>query len=255
MGIKERSESTDRCPSKFSSSGHPQFARNSLRIQSSMGPRIGLVHALHASIAPIEATFARMWPEAETVSLYDESLYVDFNKAGGMNRRIEERIEALLRFSAQSGAQAILFTGSLFGDSVEAARERLDIPVLTAYESMIEEAFAGPQGRKLGLLATAGGTLEMMTADIARYASAHACEYSLQANQVAGAIDALLWGDRAEHDELVVTAAGELSEYDILMLAQFSMAPVADRIREQTGLRVLTSPGTAVEKLMGIFAQ
>jgi Asp/Glu/hydantoin racemase len=228
-----------------------------------MGPRIGLVHALHASIAPIEATFARMWPEAETVSLYDESLYVDFNKAGGMNRQIEERIEALLRFSAQSGAQAILFTGSLFGDSVEAARARFDIPVLTAYESMIEEAFAGPQscnqsrnqGRKLGLLATAAGTLEMMQSDIARYASAHCREYSLQANQVAGAIDALLWGDRAEHDELVATAAAALDQCDILMLAQFSMAPVADRIREQTGTRVLTSPGTAVEKLMGIFAQ
>jgi Asp/Glu/hydantoin racemase len=180
---------------------------------------------------------------------------VDFNKAGGMNRQIEERIEALLRFSAQSGAQAILFTGSLFGDSVEAARARFDIPVLTAYESMIEEAFAGPQGRKLGLLATAQGTLEMMQSDIARYASAHCREYSLQANQVAGAIDALLWGDRAEHDELVATAAAELDQCDILMLAQFSMAPIADRIREQTGTRVLTSPGTAVEKLMGIFAQ
>jgi len=220
-----------------------------------MGPRIGLVHALHASIAPIEATFARMWPEAETVSLYDESLYVDFNKAGGMNRQIEERIEALLRFSSQSGAQAILFTGSLFGDSVEAARTRLDIPVLTAYESMIEEAFAGPQGRTLGLLATAAGTLEMMQSDIARYAGTHSFKYVLQANQVAGAIDALLWGDRAEHDELVLTAAAELSACDILMLAQFSMAPVADRIREQTGIRVLTSPGTAVEKLMRIFSQ
>ncbi len=196
-----------------------------------------------------------MWPEAETVSLYDESLYVDFNKAGGINRQIEERIEALLRFSAQSGAQAILFTGSLFGDSVEAARTRLDIPVLTAYESMIEEAFAGPQGRTLGLLATAKGTLDMMQSDIARYAAAHSYEYALQTSQVAGAIDALLWGDRAEHDELVLTAAVELSECDILMLAQFSMAPVADRIREQTGLRVLTSPGTAVEKLMRIFSQ
>jgi len=221
-----------------------------------MGPRIGLVHALHASIAPIEATFARMWPEAETVSLYDESLYVDFNKVGGMNRQIEDRIEALLRFSAQSGAQAILFTGSLFGDSVEAARTRLDIPVLTAYESMIEEAFAGPrESRKLGLLATAQGTLDMMQSDIARYAAAHSYIYELRASQVAGAIDALLWGDRAEHDELVLTAAAELSECDILMLAQFSMAPVADRIREQTGLRVLTSPGTAVEKLMRIFSQ
>ncbi len=63
-----------------------------------MGPRIRLLHALHASIAPIEATFARMWPETETVSLYDESLYVDFNKAGGMNPQIEECIETLLRF-------------------------------------------------------------------------------------------------------------------------------------------------------------
>ncbi|MEE8286292.1 MAG: aspartate/glutamate racemase family protein [Gammaproteobacteria bacterium] len=214
-----------------------------------------MVHALHASIAPIEATFARMWPEAETVSLYDESLYVDFNKAGGVNQEIEERIEALLRFSAQSGAQAILFTGSLFGDSVEAARARLDIPVLTAYESMIEEAFAGPRGPKLGLLATAEGTLDRMQSDIARYASAGSYEYALEVNRVAGAIDALLWGDRTEHDELVVTAAAELARCDILMLAQFSMAPVADRIRKQLGKRVLTSPGTAVEKLMGIFSQ
>ena len=220
-----------------------------------MGPRIGLVHALHASIAPIEATFARMWPEAETVSLYDESLYVDFNKAGGVNQEIEERIEALLRFSAQSGAQAILFTGSLFGDSVEAARARLDIPVLTAYESMIEEAFAGPRGPTLGLLATAEGTLDRMQSDIARYASAGSYEYALEVNRVAGAIDALLWGDRTEHDELVLTAAAELARCDILMLAQFSMAPVADRIRKQLGIRVLTSPGTAVEKLMGIFSQ
>ena len=219
-----------------------------------MGPRIGLVHALHASIAPIEATFARMWPEAETVSLYDESLYVDFNKAGGVNRAIEDRIEALLRFSAQSGAQAILFTGSLFGDSVEAARQRLDIPVLTAYESMIEEAFAKPEAPTLGVLATARGTLDMVETDVAEYAAEHGRDYTIRGSQVAGAIDALLWGERAEHDELVVAAAGEMIDCDILMLAQFSMAPVADRIREQMGLRVLTSPGTAVEKLMRIFA-
>jgi len=90
-----------------------------------MGPRIGLVLALHASIAPIEATFSQYWPEAETVSLYDESLYVDFNRAGGLISEIERPIEALLRCSAQSGAEAILFTGSLLGESVETVRERL----------------------------------------------------------------------------------------------------------------------------------
>jgi len=219
-----------------------------------MGPRIGLVHALHASIAPIEATFSRYWPEAETVSLYDESLYVDFNRAGGLTAEIEQRIEALLGFSAQSGAQAILFTGSLFGQTVEAVRERIDVPVLTAYEAMIEEAFAGMDPPKLGVLSTAQGTLEMIQADIERYARLNECKYEMRDRYIAGAIDALLWGERTEHDELVLTAAAELTSCDILLLAQFSMAPVAPRIREQLGVRVLTSPGTAVEKLMRMFS-
>lgn len=212
-------------------------------------PRVGLVHALHASIAPIEAAFSRLWPEAETVSLYDQSLYADFNKAGGLTPGISRRIESLLRFSAESGAQAILFTGSLFGEPVEAARKRLGVPVLTAYEAMIEEAFVGSTRPRLGLLATAAGTADMMSIDIGEYADQHSLEYDLDSRTIAGAIDALLWGDREEHDELVLAAATELGACDVLMLAQFSMAPIADRVPEQPGRRVLTSPGSAVAKL------
>ncbi len=216
-------------------------------------PRIGLVHALHASIAPIETAFSHLWPEAETVSLYDQSLYADFNKSGGLTPDIFRRIEGLLRFSAESGAKAILFTGSLFGDPVEAARERLPIPVLTAYEAMIEEGFRGADRPRLGLLATAAGTADMMTADIKEYADKHGFEYDLDAHTIAGAIDALLWGDREEHDELVLSAAAQLGACDALMLAQFSMAPVARRIPEQPGRRVLTSPGSAVAKLKRVL--
>jgi hypothetical protein len=212
-------------------------------------PRIGLVHALHASIAPIEAAFLQSWPEAETVSLYDQSLYADFNKSRVVTPDIFRRIESLLRFSRDTGAEAILFTGSLFGDPVEAAREKLDIPVLTAYESMIEEAFACAVRPRLGMLFTAAGTGEMMSADIGEYAAANGREYELDARYVAGAIDALLWGDREEHDELVVAAAAQVGECDALLLAQFSMAPVAKRLPPVEGRLVLTSPGSAVSKL------
>ncbi len=212
-------------------------------------PRIGLVHALHASIAPIEAAFSRLWPEVETVSLYDQSLYADFNKAGGVTPEVSRRIESLLRFSAESGARAILFTGSLFGEPVEAARERLEVPVLTAYEAMIEEAFLGKSHPRLGLLATAAGTADMMSTDIAEYAALKGLDYELDARTIAGAIDALLWGDREEHDELVLAAAADLGACDVLMLAQFSMAPVVHRVPELPGRRVLTSPGSAVAKL------
>lgn len=212
-------------------------------------PRIGLVHALHASIAPIEAAFTESWPEAETVSLYDQSLYADFNKCRIVTPKIFQRIEGLLRFSEQSGAQAILFTGSLFGDPVEAARAKIRIPVLTAYEAMIEEAFAAAERPRLGLLATAASTVDMMSTDIQAYADRNRRQYDLDARHVAGAIDALLWGDREEHDELVIAAAAQLTACDVLMLGQFSMAPVVKRLPEAPGRRVLTSPGAAVSKL------
>ena len=179
-------------------------------------PRIGLVHALHASIAPIEAAFVDSWPEAETVSLYDQSLYADFNKTRSVTPDIFRRIESLLRFSRETGAEAILFTGSLFGEPQQS---------------------------------TAAGTGEMMSADIQEYAAANNREYELDARYVAGAIDALLWGDREEHDELVAAAAAQMGECDALLLAQFSMAPVAKRLPPVEGRVVLTSPGSAVSKL------
>lgn len=212
-------------------------------------PRIGLVHALHASIAPIEAAFLESWPEAETVSLYDQSLYADFNKNRAITPGISRRIESLLRFSRETGAEAILFTGSLFGEPVETARKKLDIPVLTAYEAMIEEAFASAKQPRLGMLSTAAGTGEMMSADIQEYAAANGRKYDLDSRYVAGALDALLWGDREEHDELVAAAAAQMGPCDALLLAQFSMAPVAKRLPAVEGRTVLTSPGSAVVKL------
>jgi hypothetical protein len=212
-------------------------------------PRIGLVHALHASIAPIEAAFLESWPEAETVSLYDQSLYADFNKSRAITPDIFRRIESLLRFSKETGAEAILFTGSLFTEPVEAAREKMDIPVLTAYEAMIEESFSTAKRPRLGMLSTAAGTGEMMSTDIQEFAAVNGREYELDARYVAGAIDALLWGDREEHDELVAATAAQMGECDALLLAQFSMAPVAKRLPSVKGRRVLSSPGSAVVKL------
>lgn len=95
----------------------------------------------------------------------------------------------------------------------------------------------------------------MMKNDIEEYATQHGYAYDLEARTIAGAIDALLWGDREEHDELVLAAAAELGPCDVLMLAQFSMAPVASRVPESPGRRVLTSPGSAVAKLKRLIGR
>ncbi len=214
--------------------------------------RIGLVHALHASIAPVEEVFARVWPEAETVSLFDQSLYVDYDRAGTITPELSDRIGTLLRYSADCGADAILFTGSLFGAPVESARAVMRVPVLTAYEAMIEEAFAA--GEKIGLLATVADTVDMISADIGRHARSCGRSYHLDARLVDGALDALFAGDRSGHDRLIAAEAATMHNCDSLMLGQFSMAPVLAQIPEVPGRRVLTSPDTAVAKLRRVLA-
>ena len=213
----------------------------------SAGPRIGLVHALHASMAPIEAAFKELWPEADTISLFDQSLYVDYDKVRELTPEIYRRIEALLNYSASTGAQAILFTGSLFGAPVEAARKAMQIPVLTSYEAMIEDAFAA--GSRLGLLATVPDTITMMEADIRRYARENGLEFELETRHVLGAMDALQAGNREKHDALIAETATELEDCDALLLSQFSMAPVLKRLPQDLKNRALTSPASAVGKL------
>ena len=130
--------------------------------------RIGLVHALEASIAPIEDAFSRFWPEAEAVNLLDGSLYLDYDAAGEVTSSITRRIQALIHHAVGFGARGLLLTGSLFSQAVQDARKDLPVPALAAYEAMIEEAFAC--GSRFGLIATYAGTITMMEADIERYA-------------------------------------------------------------------------------------
>jgi len=209
--------------------------------------RIGLIHALEASIAPIETAFSRFWPEAEPVNLLDGSLYLDYNAAGEVTPEITRRIHALIDHAVRFGAQGLLLTGSLFSQPVQDARKELSIPALAAYEAMIEEAFA--RGARFGLIATCADTITMMRADIERYARRKGSGYRLESRMVEGALDAVQSGDRERHDSLVAAAAEGLAGCDVLLLAQHSMSPVKERIPEQPGRRVLTSSETAVRKL------
>ena len=209
--------------------------------------RIGLIHALQASIAPIETAFSRFWPEAEAVNLLDGSLYLDYDAAGEVTPEITRRIRALIDHAVGFGARGLLLTGSLFSQPLQDARKELSIPALAAYEAMIEEAFAS--GSRFGLIATYADTITMMEADIERYARAKGFAYTVESKMVEGALDALQSGGRERHDSLVAAAAEGLAECDVLLLAQHSMSPVKERIPERAGRRVLTSSETAVRKL------
>src|SRR5690242_20377036 len=125
------------------------------------GMRITLVHALKHSIVPIEASFAKLWPEARLMNLVDDSLSADLARDGKLTDAMTERFLQLGRYAAGTGSNAILFTCSAFGPCIEAvARAHAPMPVLKPNEAMIELAAA--RSRKIGLLSTFPPTLVSM---------------------------------------------------------------------------------------------
>ncbi len=203
--------------------------------------RITLIHALKHSIQPIEASFARLWPEVRLMNLLDDSLSADLARDGGLSDAMTERFLDLGRYAKSTGSDAILFTCSAFGPCIAAvARAHAPMPVLRPNEAMIEQAAA--RGRRVGLLSTFAPTLASMPAEFP-------ASVELVPKLAYGALAALDRGDRAEHDRLVVQAARELRDCDVIALAQYSMAPAADLVAEATGRPVLTTPDSAVTKL------
>jgi len=219
-------------------------------------PRIGVVSPTEVAFPTVRAAFAEQWPEAQPVCMLDQSLYADFinedmTVPDVMPYEAYARIARLLRYSSECGADAVLFCGSVFGRLVEAGREGMTVPVLTSYEAMIAAAFA--EGNRLGILATTPGTIKCLSDDIERYAQANGLTYDLVSGVADGAFEALLEGDRDRHDDLVVAAAAKITDCDSLMLGQFSMGLVPQKIAPVDGRPVFTAPVTAVARLRQMF--
>ncbi len=208
--------------------------------------RIALIHALKHSLAPIAASFARLWPKAQLVNLLDDSLSADLARDGRVTEVMIGRFLALGDYAAGTGADGILFTCSAFGSCIEAvARAHAPMPVLKPNEAMIEQAIA--KGRRVGLLSTFAPTLASMPREFPD-------DIEIVPKLAEGALAALDRGEREEHDRLVAEVAKDLRDCDVIALAQYSMAPAAKLVAEAAGRPVLTTPDSAVEKLKSMLA-
>jgi Asp/Glu/hydantoin racemase len=219
--------------------------------------RIGVVSPTHVAFPTVADAFATIWPEAEPIRVLDDSLYADFIHGDFtvdevMPEEAFGRVAALLRYSRDTGADGIIFCGSVFGRLVEAGRLGFDIPVVTSYEGMIEEGFAA--GNRIGIVATTAGTIACLEGDIARYAAAHGLDYTTESRVAEGAFQAKLDGDDERHDALVVETAAAIADIDCLMLGQFSMGLVPAKIAPVEGRPVLTAPHAAVRRIKRLLA-
>ncbi len=217
-----------------------------------MAYRIVLIHAIAVAVDPVADAFERLWPEAGTVNLLDDSLSTDRAAAGRLDESMMKRFVRLGAYAFEIGADGVLFTCSAFGPAIEAIASRAPVPVLKPNEAMFAAAL--DIGMRIGMLATFQGSIAPMSAEFDAMVAIRGQAASLECCLVEAAMTALRQGDRAGHDRLLAEAATELEDCDAVMLAQFSMAPAQTAVKEVLGVPVLTAPDSAVARLRAMVA-
>lgn len=214
----------------------------------SIAPRIFVVHALEASLAPVAQAFAAGWPGAKVCNLMDDSLSAD--RAADARTDFVPRFRALAAYCAANGADGILFACSAFNAEIDACRGTLGVPVLKPDEAMIEAALE--RGGRLTVLATFEPSIESLRGQILDVAATRGIHVEVEGIFVPGAMDALKADDGDDHDARIAAAAESVMDKDALLLAQFSMARAGKIAAVATPVPVLTSPASAVAKLRGL---
>lgn len=214
--------------------------------------RVQLIHATSVAIPPIVQSFHRIWPEAALANLLDDSLSDAVRDRPADAPEVVDRFKALTQYAQDCRANGILFTCSAFGAAIEAARASVSIPVLKPNEAMIEEALL--IGNRIALVATFEPAIASISPEIHAEARLRSLAPSVEAFYVPQALDALRAGDECHHDSLIVERASELSDFDVICFAQFSMTSAAKALEAAAKRPVLTTPDSAVKKLRSLLA-
>jgi len=201
---------------------------------------------------PVEQAFRENWPEAEIVNLLDDSLSPDRAKHATLSPELHARINSLADYAVASGADAILYTCSAFGEAIEAAARRLTLPVLKPNESMFEAALQ--TGKRIGMLATFAPSVDSMEEEFRALAREQQVNARITTLVVPDAMAALKAGNVDRHNALLTDAAHGLEGCDCIMLAHFSTSRALEAVQAVSSCPVLTSPGSAVRKLRHLMA-
>jgi aspartate/glutamate racemase len=204
-------------------------------------------------MSPIEAAFQERWPSALRMNIFDDTLAPDLEREGRLTERISARIGMLGEYCIAGGAEAVLFTCSAFGAAIEKLAATAPIPVLKPNEAMFEQALT--HGVKIGMLATFLPSVASMEAEFYAEAEKQGIKATIETRCIPEAMTAAKAGNYTLHNRLLAEAAPYFKDFDVLMLAQFSMAAALEDVQKSLAVPVLASPHAAVEKLKTILSR
>jgi hypothetical protein len=213
-------------------------------------PVIAVIHATAASMSPVDQAFAEQFPGAELWHLLDDRLVTDAERAGGLTEPLHRRMATLIDYAVGAGADAVQLACSMYGPVAGAVTH--PVPVITSDQAMFDEVarLAPDHVTVLASLApSAKDSSERLGAALAEAG----LEPRIDPVVVAEARAAPAAGNPEELGRVLAAAVTGLDDSDVVVLAQYSLAPAVAHIRAATGATVLSGPHLAATALASVL--
>jgi Asp/Glu/hydantoin racemase len=214
-----------------------------------MAKTLALIHTSQVFLkveTMMQDLFREIMPEVRLINIMDDSLLPDVVAEQRILPEVTRRMCAYVVAAEVAGADTVLSLCSSLGPTVDAARPLVRIPVIKIDDAHTEKAVR--EYRRIGVMATVATTLGPTLDLLEEKAAVLGKEVELRRSLSDTAFQVLMAGGKEEHDAMVVEAGRRLApEVDVLLFCQASMARLAPRVEQETGLTVLTSPRLAIE--------
>jgi len=219
--------------------------------EDEMEKTIALLHTSFVFLN-VEKSLMQMLSEVlskvRSFNIVDDALLADVISEGRVTPAITRRVCFYCMAAEARGANAILSLCSSVGDAVDVARNLVRIPILKIDDAMTERAVSAAE--TIGVLATVPSTLDPTIRLLQSKANLIHRQVKAEPILCEGAFDILMSGAKEKHDQIVLEKARSVAgRFDVLLLAQASMARLGDKMSEEVAKPVFSSPKLFVEKV------
>ena len=213
-----------------------------------MPRRIAFLHTSPVHVETFERLTRTMASDVAIEHVVAEALLVDAQRTGAGDPALVARVHAAMTNAAANGAAIVVCTCSTIGGAAERTPTDGRFAVARIDRAMADRAVA--LGPRVLVVAALESTLAPTAALIRESAAAMHADVTLESLLVAEAWAHFTRGDRQAYIDAVAAAVrGAAAGHSVVVLAQASMAPAQDLLRD-LGVEVLASPALGVERAL-----
>lgn len=211
--------------------------------------KVALIHTTPVTVNSLEKLIKEKNENIEIINIVDDSILPQLINNNADISLVEERVEYYIQVAAEQGADLVMSACSSIGEIFDRKNKDYKIPVLRIDSAMAEKAVE--KAVKIGVAATLETTLKPSTELIKNKAAAKNKKVEIKTELADEAYQKLMDGNEKEHDRVLADKLKKLiTEVEIVVLAQASMARAVKSLPKEIQDKFLTSPDLGVENAL-----